>query len=69
MLADPYRSPIPPQLWDAIRDEFGLPALGQVRDRLEAGSPDRNRRCASSFASSWTPARFVLDSNSSRICR
>lgn len=40
MLADPYRSPIPPQLWDAIRDEFRLPALGQVRDRLEAGSSD-----------------------------
>jgi hypothetical protein len=40
MPADPYRSPIPPQLWDAIRHEFGLPALGQVRDRLEAGSPD-----------------------------
>lgn len=40
MPTEPYRSPIPPQLWDAIRDEFGLPALGQVRDRLEAGSKD-----------------------------
>jgi len=40
MPTEPYRSPIPPQLWDAIRDEFGLPALGQVRERLEAASPD-----------------------------
>ncbi|MFJ6359243.1 hypothetical protein [Pseudarthrobacter oxydans] len=40
MPADLYRSPIPPQLWDTIRDEFGLPALSQVRERLEAGSPD-----------------------------
>jgi hypothetical protein len=31
---------MPPQLWDAIRHEFGLPALSQVRDRLKAGSPD-----------------------------
>ena len=40
MSADLYRSPIPPQLWDAIRDEFGLPALGQIRERLEASLPD-----------------------------
>jgi hypothetical protein len=40
MQADLYRSPIPPQLWNAIREEFGLPALGQVRERLEAGLPD-----------------------------
>jgi hypothetical protein len=40
MPADRYHSPIAPQLWDAIRDEFGLPALGQVRARLEASSPD-----------------------------
>lgn len=40
MPADPYRSPTPPQLWDTIRNEFGLPALSQVRERLEAGSPD-----------------------------
>lgn len=39
MPTDPYRAPIPPQLWETIRDEFGLPTLGQVRDRLEAGSP------------------------------
>lgn len=40
MPVDPYRSPIPPQLWDTIRNEFGLPALSQVRERLEVGSPD-----------------------------
>jgi hypothetical protein len=40
MPTEPYRSPIPPQLWDTIRDEFGLPTLGQVRERLEANSPD-----------------------------
>jgi hypothetical protein len=40
MPADPYRSPIPLRLWDTIRDEFGLPALSQVRERLEAGSPE-----------------------------
>jgi hypothetical protein len=40
MPAEPYRSPIPPQVWGAIRDEFGLPTLGQVRERFEAGSPD-----------------------------
>jgi hypothetical protein len=40
MPANLYRSPIPPQLWDAIRDEFGLPAVGQVRERLEVVSLD-----------------------------
>lgn len=40
MPAKPYHSPIPPQLWDAVREEFGLPGLGQVRERLEAGSPN-----------------------------
>lgn len=40
MPADLYGSPIPPQLWDTIRNEFGLPALSQVRERLEASSPD-----------------------------
>ncbi|QSZ55648.1 hypothetical protein [Paenarthrobacter ureafaciens] len=40
MPVDRYRSPIPPQLWDTIRNEFGLPALSQVRERLEVGSPD-----------------------------
>ncbi|NIJ03444.1 hypothetical protein FHR86_003803 [Paenarthrobacter ilicis] len=36
MPADLYRSPIPDQLWDRIRDEFGLPTLEQVRERLTA---------------------------------
>jgi hypothetical protein len=40
MPADLYRSPIPPQLWNAIREEFGLPTLTQVWERLEAGFPD-----------------------------
>lgn len=40
MPVDLYRSPIPAQLWDTIRNEFGLPALSQVRERLEVGSPD-----------------------------
>lgn len=40
MSADLYRSPIPPQLWKTIREEFGLPALTQVRERLEASLPD-----------------------------
>lgn len=40
MPVDLYRSHIPPQLWDTIRNEFGLPSLSQVRERLEVGSPD-----------------------------
>lgn len=40
MPADLYRSPIPPQLWNAIREEFGLPTLAHVRKRLESLSPD-----------------------------
>jgi hypothetical protein len=40
MPADLYRSPIPSRLWDTIRNEFGLPTLAQVRERLEAGYPD-----------------------------
>ena len=36
MPADLYRSPIPDQLWDRTRDEFGLPTLEQVRERLTA---------------------------------
>lgn len=40
MPTEPYRSPIPLQLWDAVRDEFGLPTLAQVREWLEAASPD-----------------------------
>ncbi|MEC3853193.1 hypothetical protein [Paenarthrobacter ureafaciens] len=31
-----YRSPIPPQLWQRIREEFGLPTQDQVRERLTA---------------------------------
>lgn len=62
MPADPYRSPIPSQLWDKIRDEFGLPTLAQVRERLDAVTWIRNRCCASLSASSskkaplpWVP--------------
>jgi hypothetical protein len=40
MSTDPYRSPIPPRLWNAVRDEFGLPALSDVRQRLQAECPD-----------------------------
>ena len=40
MPTDPYRSPIPQQVWDAIRDEFGLPAWSKVRERFEAAFPD-----------------------------
>ncbi|MGP0224064.1 hypothetical protein [Paenarthrobacter sp. NCHU4564] len=36
MAAKLYRSPIPDQLWDRTRDEFGLPGLEQVRERLSA---------------------------------
>ncbi|WP_423183273.1 hypothetical protein [Arthrobacter sp. NyZ413] len=39
-MAELYRSPVPPQLWDRIRDEFGLPALDQVRERLAAITQD-----------------------------
>lgn len=40
MPADPYRSPIPSQLWDTIRYEFGQPTLDQVRERLDTRFPD-----------------------------
>lgn len=40
MPTEPYRSPIPSQLWDTIRDEFGLPTLDQVRERLDTRFPD-----------------------------
>lgn len=40
MPANPYRSPIPDELWDRIRDEFGLPALEQVRQRLATRYPN-----------------------------
>lgn len=29
-----YGQPIPPGVWEAIRTEYGLPTLAQVRDRL-----------------------------------
>ncbi|BCW86650.1 hypothetical protein NicSoilE8_43230 (plasmid) [Arthrobacter sp. NicSoilE8] len=35
-----YRSPIPDRLWDRTRDEFGLPGLEQVRERLSAVHED-----------------------------
>jgi len=34
--ADLYRSPIPEQLWERIRNEFDLPSLEQVRERFSA---------------------------------
>ncbi|MBU8868589.1 antitoxin Xre/MbcA/ParS toxin-binding domain-containing protein [Paenarthrobacter aromaticivorans] len=40
MPANPYRSPIPDELWDRIRDEFGLPTLEQVRKRLATRYPN-----------------------------
>ena len=40
MPADPYRSPVPEQLWGRIRDEFRLPSLEQVRERLSAVHED-----------------------------
>lgn len=40
MPTNPYRSPIPDELWDRIRDEFGLPALEQVRERLATRFPN-----------------------------
>jgi hypothetical protein len=40
MPANPYRSPIPDELWDRIRDEFALPTLEQVRERLATKYPN-----------------------------
>ncbi|WP_256870730.1 hypothetical protein [Paenarthrobacter nitroguajacolicus] len=40
MPADLYRSPVPEQLWERIRNEFGLPSLEQVRERLSAMHED-----------------------------
>jgi len=34
MPTDLYRSPVPEQLWARIREEFGLPSLEQVHERL-----------------------------------
>lgn len=36
MPADLYRSPVPEQLWERIRNEFHLPSLEQVHERLSA---------------------------------
>lgn len=36
MPVDLYRSPVPEQLWERIRNEFHLPSLEQVRERLSA---------------------------------
>jgi len=38
--ANLYRSPVPEQFWDRIREEFTLPTLEQVRDRLAAVHED-----------------------------
>ncbi|MET3370659.1 UNVERIFIED_CONTAM: hypothetical protein ABIE34_003936 [Jeotgalibacillus campisalis] len=38
--ADLYRSPVPEQLWERIRDEFGLPDLEQVRERISVTRED-----------------------------
>ncbi|MCY1676854.1 hypothetical protein OVA06_19475 [Pseudarthrobacter sp. SL88] len=35
-----YRSPVPEQLWNRIRDEFTLPTLEQVRERFAAVHED-----------------------------
>jgi len=38
--ADLYRSPVPDQLWERIRNEFKLPSLEQVRERLSTVQED-----------------------------
>ncbi|WOC63478.1 hypothetical protein RI444_22760 (plasmid) [Paenarthrobacter sp. AT5] len=40
MPTDFYRSPIPEQLWERIRNEFNLPGLEQVRERLSTVHED-----------------------------
>ncbi len=40
MPADFYRSPVPEQLWERIRNEFRLPSLEQVRERLSTVQED-----------------------------
>lgn len=40
MPADLYRSPVPEQLWERIRNEFQLPSLEQVRERFSAVHED-----------------------------
>ena len=36
MPADLYRNPVPDQLWERIRNQFHLPSLEQVHERLSA---------------------------------
>ncbi|MFE4080436.1 hypothetical protein [Paenarthrobacter sp. YIM B13468] len=40
MPADLYRSPIPEPFWERIRNEYGLPTLEQVHERLSAVQED-----------------------------
>ncbi|MDI2035947.1 hypothetical protein [Paenarthrobacter nitroguajacolicus] len=40
MPTDLYRSPVPAQLWERIRNEFHLPSLEQVQERLSAVHED-----------------------------
>lgn len=40
MPADLYRSPVPEELWERIRNEFSLPSVEQVRERLSAMHED-----------------------------
>ena len=40
MPADLYRSAVPEQLWERIRNEFRLPILEQVRERLSTVHED-----------------------------
>ncbi|MCP1415476.1 hypothetical protein [Paenarthrobacter sp. A20] len=40
MPADLYRSHVPEQLWERIRNEFHLPSLEQVRERFSAVHED-----------------------------
>lgn len=40
MPADVYRSPVPEQLWERIRNEFHLPTLEQVRERFASVHED-----------------------------
>ncbi|GGJ39921.1 hypothetical protein [Paenarthrobacter histidinolovorans] len=40
MPTDLYRSPVPEQLWERIRNEFHLPTLEQVRERFASVHED-----------------------------
>lgn len=37
MPPDLYRAPVPDQLWERTKSEFGLPSLEQVQERLATG--------------------------------